>query len=289
MADQPPDFWKKLAILLSPVGGLLTAISVALIGSYGAYLLNKKQQVDTRAKVFAELMSQREQAETVMRKDMFAQIMEAVLKPEKSSPDLTVLNMELLAYNFHESLDLKPLFSYVWRHLPDEGPEHYRERLNNVAVDVARSQLLVIEDVGKKFDRTIDLNALSRDPASVVLDPENLTLDGIERNIRVIPIRSDLKNQRVQLRLEVTTMKPSPETKSITFWVGFYDFPMIDNTRLSGDQRCAVMLNNFCPGADCTADVTVVVFPGSRASLKEQTFPEDVVRVLQNGPPSSGK
>jgi hypothetical protein len=289
MADQPPDFWKKLAILLSPVGGLLTAISVALIGSYGAYLLNKKQQVDTRAKVFAELMSQREQAETVMRKDMFAQIMEAVLKPEKSSPDLTVLNMELLAYNFHESLDLKPLFSYVWRHLPDEGPEHYRERLNNVAVDVARSQLLVIEDVGKKFDRTIDLNALSRDPASVVLDPENLTLEGIERNIRIIPIRSDLKNQRVQLRLEVTTMKPSPETKSVTFWVGFYDFPMIDNTRLSGDQRCAVMLNNFCPGADCTADVTVVVFPGSRASLKEQTFPEDVVRVLQNGPLSSGK
>ena len=48
-------------------GGLLTAISVAVIGSWGAYILNKKQEMDTRAKVFAELTSQREQAETALR------------------------------------------------------------------------------------------------------------------------------------------------------------------------------------------------------------------------------
>jgi hypothetical protein len=287
MPDDLPNSWKKLQILLAPVGGLLTAISVAIIGFVGTNLLNKKQETDARTKVFAELMSQREQAEAVMRKDMFGQIMEAVLKPEKSSPDLTLLNLELLAYNFDESLDLKPLFSYVWRHLPDNAPERYRDRLNGVAVDVARRQLLVIEDVGKKFDRTIDLNALSRDPASVALDPEDLIVEGIERIIRLIPLRSDIKSQKLQVRLEVTTLKPSPETKSVTFWVGFYDFPMIDNTRLSGDQRCAVVLNNFCPGADCTADVTVVIFPGSRASLKERTFSEDVVRQLQNVSPAA--
>ena len=99
MADQTPNFWRKLEILLAPLGGLLTAISVAVIGSYGAYVLNKKQEIDARNKVFTELTSQREQAETVMRKDMFAQIIESVLKPEKSSQDLTILNMELLAYN----------------------------------------------------------------------------------------------------------------------------------------------------------------------------------------------
>src|SRR5437868_15012140 len=163
MADQTPDFWKKLEILLAPVGGLLTAISVAVIGSMGAYILNKKQESDTRSKVFAELMSQREQAETVMRKDMFAQIMDGVLKPEKSSPDLAVLNMELLAYNFHESLNLKPLFSYVQRQLVQSeqtSAKQYLNRLERVASDVTRKQLLVLEEGGKKFDRTIDLNAL---------------------------------------------------------------------------------------------------------------------------------
>ena len=92
------------------MGGLLTAISVAVIGSYGAYVLNKKQEIDARNKVFTELMSQREQAETVMRKDIFAQIIESVLKPEKSSQDLTVLNMELLAYNLRVAEFEAPFF-----------------------------------------------------------------------------------------------------------------------------------------------------------------------------------
>jgi hypothetical protein len=286
MADQTPDFWKKLEILLAPVGGLLTAISVAVIGSMGAYILNKKQESDTRSKVFAELMSQREQAETVMRKDMFAQIMDGVLKPEKSSPDLAVLNMELLAYNFHESLNLKPLFAYVRRHLP-ASEKHWQTRLDQAAADVVRNQLLVLEEVGKKFDRTIDLNALNRDPNGVTLDPERLTLSGIERVIHLVALKADIPNQKVQFRLEITTLKPSPETKSVTFWVGYYDFPMIDNTRLSADQRCAVVLDNFCEDSECMAEVTVVLFPGSRASLQEKTFSEDVIRQLRK--PDSSK
>ena len=285
MAEQTPDFWKKLEILLAPVGGLLTAISVAVIGSMGAYILNKKQESDTRSKVFAELMSQREQAETVMRKDMFAQIMDGVLKPEKSSPDLAVLNMELLAYNFHESLNLKPLFSYVRRHLP-ASEKHWQTRLDQAAADVVRNQLLVLEEVGRKFDRTIDLNALNRDPNGVTLDPERLTLSGIERVIHLVALKADIPNQKVQFRLEITTLKPSPETKSVTFWVGYYDFPMIDNTRLSADQRCAIVLDNFCEDSECMAEVTVVLFPGSRASLQEKTFSEDVIRQLRKPEPS---
>lgn len=280
MANQTPDFWKKLEILLAPVGGLLTALSVAIIGSWGAYILHTKQETETRTKVYAELMSQREQAETVMRKDMFAQIIDAVLKPEKSSPDLAVLNLELLAYNFHESLNLKPLFAYVRRHLPPTE-KHWQTRLDQVAADVVRNQLLVLEEVGKKFDRTIDLNVLNRDPGSVALDPEPLTLGGIERVFHLVPLKADIPNQKVQFRLEITALKPSPETKSVTFWVGYYDFPMIDNTRLSADQRCAVVLDNFCEDSECKAEVTVVVFPGSRASLQEKTFSEDVIRQLQ--------
>ena len=287
MATQAPDFWKKLEVLLSPVGGLLTAISVAVIGSCGAYILNKKQEMDARAKVYAELTSQREQAETVMRKDMFAKIIESVLKPEKSSPDLTVLNMELLAYNFHESLNLKPLFSYVRRHLGEPtSAKQYLSRLEKVASDVTQKELLVLEEGGKKFDRTIDLNALSRNPDGIVLDSESRTLAGIERTFRLVALKADIANRELQLRLEITTLKPFPETKSVTFWIGFFDFPMIDNTRLSGDQRCAVVLDNFCEDADCTAEVTLVYFPGSRASLQERTFTEDVIRSLQKPPAS---
>ena len=133
MEDRTPDFWRKLEILLSPVGGLLTAISVAVIGIYGASILNRKQEMDTRAKVYAELTSQREQAETALRKDMLEKIIEFIVTPEEASQDLKVLNMELLAYNFHESLNLKPLFLMsshisVNRPLEKQDPEAASKR-----------------------------------------------------------------------------------------------------------------------------------------------------------------
>jgi hypothetical protein len=289
VGDQTPDFWKKLEILLTPVGGLLTAISVAFIGIYGASVLNRKQEMDARAKVYAELTSQREQAETALRKDMFVHIIDSVLKPEKSSPDLTVLNMELLAYNFHESLDLKPLFSYVQRHLASveqASAKQYLNRLEKVASDVTQKQLLVLEEGGQKFDRTIDLNALRNNPNGIVLDSESLKLAGIERVFQLVALDADTANHEIRFRLEIITLKPFPETKSITFSVGFYDFPMIDNTRLSEDQRCAVVLNHFCETTECNAEVTLVYFHGSRASLKEKTFSEDVIRNLQEPPAS---
>jgi hypothetical protein len=42
---------------------------------------------------------------------------------------------------------------------------------------------------------------------------------------------------------------------------------MINNTLLSHDQRCAVVLREFDPESEF-AEVTVVYFPGDRASLK---------------------
>jgi hypothetical protein len=290
VGHQAPDFWKKLEILLSPVGGALTGIGVAFIGIYGASVLNRKQEIDARTKVYAELTSQREQADTELRKDMFAHIIDSVLKPENPSPDLTVLYVELLAYNFHESVDLKPLFSYVQRHLGSSeqmSAKLYLNRLEKVASDVTRKQLLVLEEGGQKFDRTIDLNALRDNPNGIVLNPESLKLAGIERVFQLVALSADRVNHEIRLRLEIITLKPLPETKSVTFSVGFYDFPMIDNTRLSEDQRCAVVLNQFCETPECNADVTLVYFHGSRASLKEKTFSEDVIRNLQKPSSSS--
>src|SRR5256714_6251019 len=276
MADQTPDFWKKLEILLAPVGGLLTALSVAIIGSWGAYILHNKQETETRTKVYAELMSQREQAETVMRKDMFAQIIDAVLKPEKSSPDLAVLNLELLAYNFHESLNLKPLFAYVRRHLGEPASAtQYVDRLERVAREVTRKQLLVLEEAGQKFDCTIDLTKHQADPES-----QSLTLHGITRIFRIDVQGVNPKTHEVEVRLAITTL-PGEETKDATFTVGFYDFPMIDNTRLSADQRCAIVLQKFHEGEDATAQIRLVYFPGSRAGLREKTFSEDIIRNLE--------
>jgi len=54
---------------------------------------------------------------------------------------------------------------------------------------------------------------------------------------------------------------------------------MIDNTRLVGGQRCSVVLNSF---SDQSADITLVLFPGTYASLKEKPYYNEVIENVLN-------
>jgi len=273
----PRDGWRKAQTVLAP---LAVPLAVGIVGFLTSYYLSRTQERDTRARVYAELITQREQAESSLRKDMFVSIINTFLKPDKPSLDVQVLNMELLAYNFHESLNLKPLFAYIHRTIiasteAQDQKDKFLDRLEKVAKDIAGKQMLVLEEVGQKFDTTIDLNAVDKQTAELIT--KTRTLNGIDLTFRLLPLKVDYDNQKIQFRLDIIP-PGSSEIKKSEFWVGFYDFPMIDNTRLAKDQRCAVVLNTFEEGH---ADVTVIYFPGSRASLKEKPFYEDVIANLQ--------
>ena len=75
------DVWDKFAILLAPIGGLLTAFAVAFVGIKGSQLLERRQSLDTNARLYSELMSRREEAEASLRKDMFQSIITSFLTP----------------------------------------------------------------------------------------------------------------------------------------------------------------------------------------------------------------
>src|SRR6266496_1008981 len=120
-ADRGPerDAWDKADIILKPVGGLLTAIAVAVLGFWtSAYLREREgreavlrerlQTQETNARLYSELTSRREESESALRKDMFKSIIDSFLGSGRATPEQEVLNLELLVYNFHESLNLKP-------------------------------------------------------------------------------------------------------------------------------------------------------------------------------------
>src|SRR5262249_55183366 len=54
------DVWDKLAIILQPVGGLLTALAIALFGYFSSAYLNRNQAIETNTRLYSELMSRRE-------------------------------------------------------------------------------------------------------------------------------------------------------------------------------------------------------------------------------------
>src|SRR5262245_27030144 len=104
------DTWDKVQIVLHPVGGLLTALAIAMFGFITSRKLDQRQALETNTRLYSELMSRREESESALRKDMLVSIISSFLNPNASDLNNDVLSLELLAYNFHESLNLKPLF-----------------------------------------------------------------------------------------------------------------------------------------------------------------------------------
>jgi hypothetical protein len=285
VAGEKKDFWDKLSVLLHPVGGLLTAMAVAYVGMRGSQVLDRRQAAETNARLYSELMSRREEAESSLRKDMFVSIIQSFLRPGAEDVDSKLLNLELLAYNFHDSLNLEPLFLDIQRRLGKSSDPRAREqflRMQRVAKDITARQLFSLEGKGQSFRRTVDLEELARvGRAGVALEGESMSVAGRRFAIALRVLDSDPELQQVRVRLEVQSpddTEAGVDTRA-TFDVGWFDFPVIDNTRLANGARCAVTLSAFAPGA--AADLTTICFPGEYASLKDRPYYDEVIEKLR--------
>lgn len=297
-AKANPDPWAKADVIMKPLGGIVTAVAVAWFGFHASETLDRRQALDTNARVYAELMSQREDAETSLRKDMFNSIIGSFLTPRANGYEQQVLNLELLAYNFHEALDLGPLFKHVYNKISDsEKPDapKFLSRLERAANEVKGKQIAALEDAGGKFDATIDLDELDSHPGGLTVIEGPLPVRNIgekmdaelrNTNFKVEALFADRKRKEIRVKLEVRTphQKQTGAEEEANFLysvfsISPFDFPMIDNTRLPHGQRCAIVVRRF-GGSD--AEITLVYFPGSRASLKEKPFYDEVMHDLLN-------
>jgi hypothetical protein len=317
---KPKDRWDRADIVLKFLGSLLTAVVIGSLGYWGSKIIEDKRNADAKTRLYTELMSKREDSENSLRKDMFVSIINSFLKTDqaKGQQDLEprVLELELLAYNFHESLNLKPLFVHLRKQVETSkltNGEEYLDRMENVARQIIDKQMLVLEEAAGsegKRDQNIDLLAVPQinkpkpeDREPLFLQPINLTLPDINnkpitRNVAITVLGADLKRKELQVRVEIrtplgaqvgdhpkdATSSESPEAKFITitrqFSVGPFDFPFIDNIRLSDDQRLALVLQEFS-SEEKKATVTLVLFPGSHASLREKPFFQEIIQKLQ--------
>lgn len=286
--------------------------------------LDARHTEDSNVRLYAEMMGRREQADSDLRKDMFKSILDTFMS---KNPKLNrerelkqqVLNLELLAYNFHESLDIGPLFKDVRSRLSDteNGPDaELRKRLEKVAQEVIERQLTALSDGGmvERGDanpKLVDqLHAYVYFRAHAVDDPDFKKGEGVshlclstdwtsnkrrEQSFRQFTLEIlavDLETREIHVRLGVSELlgadectRPDLDYKieiDSDFWVGLFDFPMIDNTRISNGERCAVSLLALTPDY---LDVAMAYFPGSRASLKDKPYYDEVVgKLLQRAP-----
>ncbi|MCP4566668.1 MAG: hypothetical protein GY841_03695 [FCB group bacterium] len=215
MPKKPRDKWDKLDILLKPAGGIMAAVLIAGIGFFGSGYLEKRQDKEMRTRLYTELISKREQSESVLRKDMFTKIIDKFLSSDTSGLEGKVLNLELLVYNFHESLNLKPLFNHVIRELPeslDPKSNDFLKRLRRVAGEIKNKQAAVLGDHGIFQDIEFKCpNAFMSLPDSVEVLPPIfrkgfcLELDSIVRYFIVEILEIDSGSREIEINLEIIT------------------------------------------------------------------------------------
>jgi hypothetical protein len=298
---KPKDRWDKIDILLKPLGGLFTGIALATVGYFTTNMLEHQQAEETRRlaqqrveetnrRLYTEIMSSREKADSDLRKEMLNSIIKAFLDEKEKKLDEKVLALELLAYNFHDVIDLSPLFKHVARKieestLGDTKKESLNSQLERVAGEVIAKQLASLGDGGILIPLRISFQQV-KDEGLQELDERlyPIRVDRPElpdkRYILVEALQVFPKEREVRVRLEIgdPNNRFEPEI-DIAFKVGFFDFPMIDNTRVSHSQRVGIALTRWNEGN--SAEIKLVYFPGSRASLKEKPYYDEVIEQLK--------
>lgn len=284
------DPWEKADVISKLVASSITAVAACLVAYYGSIISSALEEKKIQA-TYTDLLSRREEADATLRKDMFQPIIDSFLDPKSQDAplDRKVLNLEMLTRNFHDSLNLKPLFLTLLDDIDEfhdakrhdaKRKERYLARVDEVARDTARKQMLVLEQHGKKYSEMIDLKSLANEPQEIQW---TATLDQIKRRFRIVVLDSDPKRKRLTVSLQVTDLNEGSATFGQTthqdLLVGFFDFPMIDNVRLSDDERCAVVLSQF---TEPVAEIEIVYFSGDYASVRDKAFfPEVIGKLLR--------
>jgi hypothetical protein len=120
------------------------------------------------------------------------------------------------------------------------------------------------------------------------------------RQFKLELINYNAVTREVQVRLYVSQLLSQEECQrpdldqeakrevDTNFQVGLFDFPMIDNTRLSGSERSSVSVTALNPNV---VSVSLAYFPASRASLKDKPYYDEVIRdlVRRDGPAAGSK
>jgi hypothetical protein len=255
------------------------------------------------------IQSQREQAESQLRANMFSSLIGPIAGPTDGkaiSPDREQLIAQLLALNFNENFELKPLLEDASQRMApkpkqgggiNSGETDPREPLWSVARRIAERQKASIawewaaSRAGQQqpakapscqsFTLTVDaarqLSSETSGTAScqlVIGLGETVRLKSPDGNytLQLTLVHPDWTNQTVDVVVwpfSTSQGRPLDTDTTYRFTLGWFDFPFTDNTLLPDGNRFAVYLRLVSPAY---SKVTVVAmwFPKGYFTPRER-------------------
>lgn len=249
----------------------------------------RRAMVERRGALYAELLSKREEADTAVRRGVFDKVLEKYFNPDVTDIDGKLVALDLMVSNFHESLNLTPLFWQLDREIGQEPVEERRQarrlELERIAREVVARQIEVLSLVGKSKQFNINLQQDAQTGSFVpthecdleFIDPLDRNGKPLKRHFQFDVIEPDPKSRRIGVivRVDGVALRES-------IWVDLYDFPLASFTRISPRERFALVLQRMQTDIQ-SADLTLVYYPSARGGIKDKPFIDEVLDNMVNG------
>ncbi len=165
-AEKSLWWFKFFDVLAKMIGALAIAVATLVVHNF-----------ESRMSV-TNLLSQREQAETGLRASMLHDLVDPILNINSGppAPQRERLLVELLALNFHDHFELKPLLENVASKMDSEG----MASLEQIARRVIDRQTNMLLATAESYDKTATVTTLFFQECATI---ENITRNCIEDDI----------------------------------------------------------------------------------------------------------
>ena len=281
--------WLSFDALKWLLATLLIPLCLAILSYQYQSAQTDRQATDAKLRLYTELLSKREEADTGVRKGIFDKVLETYLKPGAGDLEAKLVALELLALNFNDSLDLSPLFWQIDRQI--RQPKHAKQlpfllkQLERITNDVKDRQIEVLESVGESKEVDVNLEGLQNDSGKAIdqdlsfVDPDPAAAND-QRRTRHFTIEiaeHDPVGRRIWVFVTHKHKDNAKESLS-EFWVDVFDFPLTNFVRTSKSERFTMVMRRYKPPM---ATLTLIYFPSSRSGVKDKPFLDEVISDLR--------
>jgi hypothetical protein len=282
---------------ISRIADVILKLAIGFAAVFAAIIANSYQ-----SKMQAlTLLNQREQAESTLRATMFSNLigpLAQATKDEGIPPEREKLLVELLALNFYDHFEFKPLFEFVYeKTLPRMGVKEAEEAkmsLKSIARRIIDRQVASLIKEGSKNDRTEVRTLTFWEPPQSEEQKKSLegymkagerkffldfftmsSPDGIWK-LKITTTECDQKGNVTVLVLgssNSSTKGQRPDDIKREFYLTPFSFPLTDNTLLADGNRFAFVLDGVRTDENLkirSVALSLIWFPKSYFTVRER-------------------
>jgi hypothetical protein len=260
----------------------------------------RREAAEQQFRLYTDLMSKREEADTTVRRGLFDKLVGSYLDPKPGDVDKRLVALELLSLNFHDTLNLSPLFWELDRQIAQrpkgQASDEYRLQLDRIASQVKNRQASALEVDGARSTMQVDLQFVGEGlaPQSRTFKLRNVAPEPApdvpaEREFSVTVLSHDPAHRRLLVAVNWGGTADGSATQSTSFWVDPYDFPLTNFSRVSRSERFSLVLDRYRPTDEGgSARLVLLVFPSTRSGAKDRPYIDDLMaRLAQSAPPAA--